>query len=257
MPACCLLMVWLLVEVWSAYFQTNAANCRTLHSRCGRVSKTFLLSHTSFIFFEIKEAVREATGPRWSCKKKVWQPTLHFIVFLSQAHITSPERTHTRALSVTDLLFSGFTLWRFNLLIRAVFAFPCIQIALFLSRDTRFLQHQRPWWTSCLKRQNLSMTYQKWVLLYWSKECTSWFFIILSRRPLWVTKHWYLIHRADGVDNAARYAWKSRTIVYVCLCVLRNTTAVFTCTPIDPQMVLEWHVYLTRILEICDHIVAE
>lgn len=100
-----------------------------------------------------KRSCREAPGPRWGCKKEVWPPTLHFIVFLSQAHITSLERTHTRAhahtLSVTDLLFSGFTLWRFNLDIRAVLAFPCVQITLFLlSRDTRFLQCQRPWWRS-------------------------------------------------------------------------------------------------------------
>lgn len=98
-----------------------------------------------------KRSYREAPGPRWGCKKEVWPPTLHFIVFLSQAHITSLERTHTHAhtLSVTDLLFSGFTLWRFNLDIRAVLAFPCVRITLFLLlRDTRFLQCQRPWWRS-------------------------------------------------------------------------------------------------------------
>lgn len=107
-----------------------------------------------------------------------------------------------------------------------------------------------------LNEHNLTMTHQKWKMLYWSKECMSWFFIILSRRPLWLMKCWYLIHRVDAVDNAARYAWESRTIVYVCLYVQRSTKAVFivaACTQVDPQMVLEWHVCLTRILQIWAH----
>lgn len=75
----------------------------------------------------------------------------------------------------------------------------------------------------------------------------SWCSIILSRRPLWLMKCWYLIHGVDGRDKyAGLYAWEGRTIVCVCLCVLRNTKAVFTvlrCSQADPQMVSEWHAY--------------
>lgn len=69
-----------------------------------------------------------------------------------------------------------------------------------------------------LNDHNLTMTHQKWMMLYWSKECMSWFFITLSRRPLWLMKCWYLIHRVDAVANAARYAWESRTIICVFVC---------------------------------------
>lgn len=71
--------------------------------------------HTPPYHFWNKRSCQEATGPCWGCKKEVWLPTMPFIVFLSQEHISSLERTHTHALSVADLFFSDFTLWSFNL----------------------------------------------------------------------------------------------------------------------------------------------
>lgn len=64
---------------------------------------------------------KETSGPCCVCKKEVWPPTLHSIVFpLSNTHHITGKDTHTQAgtlCKVTDLLFSSFTLGRFNLLV--------------------------------------------------------------------------------------------------------------------------------------------
>lgn len=109
--------------------------------------------HAPPYHFRNKRSCQEASGPCWGCKKEVWPPRMHFIVFLFQTHIPSLERTHTHTHACTHVLCHWpFLSWLHtvelkSLKIRAVLAFSCLQITLFLlSWDTRFLQHRRPWW---------------------------------------------------------------------------------------------------------------
>lgn len=83
-------------------------------------------------------------------RKRCGRPHCTLLCFFSQTHIALRERTHTYTHThtqsrVTDLLFSGFTLWRFNLLVSGLSVHFWVQITLFLfSQDTRVLRYQRP-----------------------------------------------------------------------------------------------------------------
>lgn len=78
---------------------------RAFNSQRGRAFKT---CHTPPQRSEKKlGAAGRPRGHGGAVRKEAWPPTLHFIVILPEG------RTHT--LSCTDLVFSGFTLWRFNL----------------------------------------------------------------------------------------------------------------------------------------------
>lgn len=94
----CLLFVDL-VDCWWKHdkhiFRQMLQTVRHLIHVCVDECFKHICFHTPPYHFWNKRNCREASGPRRGWKKEVWPPTLHFIVFLAQAHITSLDITHT------------------------------------------------------------------------------------------------------------------------------------------------------------------
>lgn len=122
------LLIWLTADgrMISIFSDKRCKTVRHLTHRVDECFKHVCFHMLPYHFWKKKKICREASGPRWGCKKEVWPPTLHFAVFLSQAHITSwKSHTHTHTVSLT---FCSVPFSRCGGLISLNQGCPCISV---------------------------------------------------------------------------------------------------------------------------------